>query len=122
MRASIYATRAAPTTNPKTPVSTNSRNFFNIFGSGMEKFGGLKPNVFSRNSSKNKEKTMSAKTRVVAGMMVIAREPMRHSNCSIWDGKWNCQAMRCKAPKMVATMGRTMRYNVPESAVRTDGA
>ena len=120
MRASIYATRLAASANPETPSNTHIRK---ISGSEMENFGRPKPNIFSRNSRKKKEKRMSTvKTRGVAGMMVIAREPMRHSNCSIWDGKWNCQAMRCKAPKMVATMGRTMKYNVPESAVRTEGA
>jgi len=85
----------------------------------MVKFGRLKTIFSSRNSSKEREKK---KTRVAAGMMVIAREPMRHSNCSIWDGKWNCQAMRCKAPKMVATMGRTKRYKMSVSPDRTEGA
>lgn len=40
------------------------------------------------------------------GMIVTIREPVRHSNCSIWDGKWKCQAMRCKAPKIVVMVGR----------------
>jgi len=55
--------------------------------------------------------------KTITGMIVIAQEPTRHSNCSIWDGKWNCQAMRCRAPKMVVTM-KKIRWR----ADRTRGA
>jgi len=54
--------------------------------------------------------------RRIRRMVAIASEPVRHSNCSTCNGKWNFQAMRCKAPKVVATTGRTNSNNGVESA------
>jgi len=44
----------------------------------------------------------------MAGRIVIlARDPMRQSSCSTWDGKWKFQPMQCNTLKEIAVSGRT---------------
>ena len=54
----------------------------------------------------------SSRARGAAGIPVIVREAIRHRRCLIWDGKSKCQAMRCKAPKAVATIGKAIEKNM----------